>query len=98
MNWIWSVLRQQGVSQKRGNNKNKARQIFQKTNISYALGVSGVSGEKKCFRKIWRTLFSCYLILRFALLPFITVSFSNRLNMDFDKNEFMKNSLGVTRN
>ena len=85
MNWISSVIRQKGVSQKRGNNKYKARQIFRKTNISYALGVSRVSEEKKCFRKIWRALFSCYLILRFTLLPFITVSFSDRLAMHFDK-------------
>ena len=52
--------------------ENKARQIFQKTNISYPLIRTCVSGGKKCsfFGKFDLLCFLETPVLRFALLPY----------------------------
>ena len=46
-----------GYISRRGSKENKARQIFRKTNIPYALILTRMCAYH--FWKIWRALFSC---------------------------------------
>ena len=55
--------------------ENKPRQIFGRTNISYPLIRTHTCAYQEVrnvfvFRNIWRVLFSCSTVLRFAFLPY----------------------------
>ena len=71
------VIREKGKSQNEDNKKNKARQIFGKTVISYPLICTYVcmNVHKECSRKIWCPLFSCYLRIEIRVFTVIPTNF-----------------------
>ena len=100
--WSRSILVKGRIS-KRMFQENKARQIFQKTNISYPL--IHTSGAKKCsfFGKFGVVCFLETPVLRFALLPYyrriwIFIFFTKNLSLTWASAILIHcNQLTITR-